>query len=123
MIDIFHSWGGDLQVGSGGDLAISIGSDATSQRVFRRLLTNPGDYLWNLGYGGGLGQFVGTNVDPARIDGVIATQLALETSVPVNPQPKVSVVVTDAANGYVVANISYADPMSSTPIQLNVPVG
>ena len=123
MNDIFHSWGGDLQVGSGGDLAISTGSDVITQRVLRRLLTNPGGYLWNLDYGGGLAQFVGANADHAYISGVVTTQLALESAVPTTPPPTVSVSIVNAANGYVVANISYADPNSSTPVQLSLPVG
>jgi hypothetical protein len=51
MYDIFHEWGSDLVVGSGGDLALATGSAIVSQRVRRRLLTNPGDYLWNLDKG------------------------------------------------------------------------
>ena len=45
MYDIFHEWGSDLVVGSGGDLALASGSAVVSQRVCRRLLTNPGDYI------------------------------------------------------------------------------
>jgi hypothetical protein len=52
MNDIFHEWGRDLVIDSGGDLALARGSDATNQRVCRRLLTNSGDYLWNRDYGG-----------------------------------------------------------------------
>ncbi len=68
MIDIFLEWAGDLSVGSTGDLALASGPDTTNQRVYRRLLTNPGDYLWQLDYGGGLAQFVGTPVEPADIE-------------------------------------------------------
>ncbi len=77
MDDIFHEWGGDLVVGSGGDLVLSVGSDMVSQRVLRRLLTNPGDYLWNLDYGGGLAQFVGTPTNSADIESTVRTKLAL----------------------------------------------
>jgi hypothetical protein len=55
MNDIFHEWGRDLVIDSSGDLALATGSDATNQRVCRRLLTNSGDYLWNRDYGGGIG--------------------------------------------------------------------
>jgi hypothetical protein len=123
MYDIFHEWGNDLVVGSGGDLALSTGSDTTSQRVFRRLLTNPGDYIWNLDYGGGLGQFVGIPAYPADIEGIISTQLALETAVPTTPAPQVTASIVDAANGYVAATITYADPSSMAPVQLNVSTG
>jgi phage baseplate assembly protein W len=123
MYDIFHEWGNDLAVGSSGDLAVSTGSDTVSQRVLRRLLTNPGDYLWNLDYGGGLAQFVGTPANVADVEAVVRTQLALESAVPTTPEPQVSVRVIDAANGYVVANIIYADPSSMAPVQLTVSTG
>lgn len=123
MYDIFHEWGTDLVAGSSGDLALSTGSDTVNQRVFRRLLTNSGDYIWNLNYGGGLGQFVGTPANPADIEAVVRTQLALETAVPTTPAPQVSASIADAANGYVVATITYADPSSTAPIQLNVSTG
>jgi hypothetical protein len=123
MYDIFHEWGNDLAVGSSGDLAVSTGSDTVSQRVLRRLLTNPGDYLWNLDYGGGLAQFVGAPANVADVEAVVRTQLALESAAPTTPEPQVSVRVIDAANGYVVANITYADPSSMAPVQLNVSTG
>lgn len=120
MNDIFHDWGGDLAVSSGGDLAISAGITAVNQRVSRRLLTNSGDYIWNLDYGGGLGQFLGRASNPPDIEAVVRTQLELETAVPTTPSPGVSVRVIDAAKGYVIASITYADPSSMAPVQLNV---
>ena len=65
MYDIFHEWGADLAAGSSGDIALASGTDLISQRVCRRLLTNAGDYLWNLEYGAGLAQFIG---QPAKIN-------------------------------------------------------
>jgi phage baseplate assembly protein W len=123
MYDIFLEWGTDLMVGSGGDLALSTGSDTINQRVFRRLLTNAGDYVWNLDYGGGLGQFVGTPANPANIEAIVRTQLALETAVPTTPAPQVAASIADVANGYVVATITYADPSSTVPVQINVSTG
>jgi hypothetical protein len=123
MFDVFHEWGGDLAVGSAGDLALVTGSQTTSQRIRRRLLTNPGDYLWNLDYGGGLASFVGTPAPSSNIEAVVRTQLALEATVAAAPAPQISARLVDAANGYVVANITYADQMSSLPIQINVTSG
>lgn len=123
MNDIFLEWGGDVGVGSTGDLAIVTGSDTTTQRVERRLLTNPGDYIWQLDYGGGLGQFVGTPAQPADIELVVRTQLALETAVVTSPAPQVSASVTDPANGYVVANITYTDASAVASSQLVVSSG
>lgn len=123
MHDLFHEWGSDLTVGSAGDLALSTGSDTVNQRVCRRLLTNAGDYLWNLDYGGGLAQFVGTPANAAEIEAIIRTQLALEAAVPTTPAPQISTSVVDAANGYVVATITYADQSSMAPVQLNISAG
>jgi hypothetical protein len=123
MYDIFHQWGTDLAVGNGGDLALAAGSDLISQRVCRRLLTNPGDYLWNLNYGGGLASFIGAPANSAEVRAVIANQLQFETSVPADPAPRVTTTVTDAANGYVVANITYTDPTSLEPVTLSVSTG
>jgi hypothetical protein len=123
MYDIFHEWGADLAVGSGGDIALASGSDMISQRVCRRLLTNPGDYLWNLDYGGGLALFVGQPAKSTEIEAVITSQLLLETAVPTSPAPQVTTTVTDVANGYVVANIIYVDPTSQNAVTLNVSTG
>jgi hypothetical protein len=120
MYDVFLEWGSDLAVSSSGDLALATGSDVVSQRVCRRLLTNSGDYLWNLNYGGGLAQFVGIPANPVDIEAVITNQLLLETAVPTTPAPQVTTTVTDAANGYVVATITYADPTSQQSVTLNV---
>jgi hypothetical protein len=123
MYDIYHEWGGDLRVGSGGDLALASGAELVTQRVCRRLLTNPNDYLWNLDYGGGLAQFVGQPARPADIEAVIANQLSLETAVPATPSPQVTTAVADAANGYVVARITYADRTSGQSVTFDVSTG
>nr|WP_294546306.1 hypothetical protein [uncultured Rhodopila sp.] len=120
MIDIFLEWAGDLGVGSTGDLALVSGPDTTNQRVYRRLLTNPGDYIWQLNYGGGLAQFVGTPADAADIESVVRSQLALESAVAASPSPQVSASVADPANGYVVASITYSDVSSGSSVQLAV---
>ena len=120
MYDIFHDWGCDLAVGSGGDLALANGSDVISQRVCRRLLTNPGGYIWNLDYGGGLAQFVGSPAAPSKIAAVVIAQLTLEAAVPSIPAPQVDIKAVNTANGHFVANITYADPSSRRPVMLNV---
>ena len=123
MYDIFHEWRNDLVVDSNGDLAISTGSDVIRQRIFRRLLTNPGDYLWSLDYGGRLAQFVGTPANTSDIEAIVRTQLELEAAVPITPAPQVHIRVADAADGYIVANITYADSSSGMPVQLAVSTG
>ncbi len=123
MLDIFHNWGDDLAVGNSGDLALSSGSDTTNQRILRRLLTNPGDYIWNLDYGGGLGQFVGKPVNSKEIEGVIRTQLLEEAAVPVSPAPGIVTTVTDAARGTVAVSITYTVADSPAAVTLNFNAG
>ncbi len=123
MLDIFHNWGDDLAVGNSGDLALSSGSDTTNQRILRRLLTNPGDYIWNLDYGGGLGQFVGRPVSSKEIEGVIRTQLLEEAVIPVSPAPGIVTTITDAAGGTMAVSITYSAADSPGAVTLNFNAG
>ena len=59
MADAFHQWGSDLATGSTGDISTISGQLLGQQRVLRRLLTNPGEYIWQLDYGAGLARFIG----------------------------------------------------------------
>jgi phage baseplate assembly protein W len=107
MADLALQFGGDLAVGPTGDLVVAEGAILTQQRVLRRLLTNPGDYIWQLNYGAGLGRFVGQPGAPAAIAGIARTQLLQETGVSVTPAP---VIKAKAMNdGTVTLSLSYAD--------------
>ncbi len=70
-----------------------------------------------------MAQFVGAPASQANIEAVVATQLALETAVPTTPAPQISASIVDAANGYVVATITYADPSFAAPVQHYVTTG
>ncbi|WP_297490619.1 hypothetical protein [Acidocella sp.] len=107
MVDLALQFGGDLGVGPTGDLALADMGALTQQRVLRRLLTNPGDYIWQLSYGAGLGQFVGQPDAPAAIAGVARAQLLREVQVAASPPPAVTAVA--ARDGTVTATLSYAD--------------
>lgn len=107
MSDAHHLFGGDLAVGPSGDLLSAQGGEAGRQRLLRRLLTNPGDYLWDLEYGAGLGRFVGEPVDVARIEAVIRSQMLREAAVVRQPEP--SIEVTPGPGGAVYVSIRYAD--------------
>jgi hypothetical protein len=74
VFDLSHQWASDLSIGPTGDLALASGSMLGQQRVLRRLMTNPGDYIWQLGYGAGLGQFIGQPTNASQIQAVIRSQ-------------------------------------------------
>ncbi len=107
MSDLEHQFGSDLSVGPTGDVASVSGSALGQQRVLRRLLTNAGDYIWQLGYGAGLAQFVGQPADAMRIRAVIRSQIFKETAVARMPEPTIDVV--SDGGGTVVVQVSYAD--------------
>jgi hypothetical protein len=89
MGDISHRWGADLSIGPKGDLTLAKDEELGQQRILRRLLTNPGDYIWHLDYGGGLGAFVGRTVSRNQIAAVIRGQIVKEPSVAQSPEPQV----------------------------------
>ncbi len=95
--DIAHEWGGDLGVSPTGDLALVTGSDRTTQRVLRRLLTTAttamqSDYPWLPTYGAGMGGRIGLpGVDPREMQAMVQGQLNRETSVARSPAPVVTV--------------------------------
>lgn len=112
MSDIQHSMGSDLNVGNGGDLASAQGSEAIRERVLRRLLTNPGEYIWQLSYGGGLASFVGQVANLAAIQSVVQAQMALEPDVLSQPIPTATMSAT--GDGIVAISVTYADDQSGS---------
>ena len=120
-MDIMHLIGSDLSVAATGDIATSAGSEAVRQRVLRRLLTNPGGYVWHLSYGGGLPGFVGGVVNASGIETTIRQQMMLENAVLRTPLPTVD---TQAVpGGTFIANVTYSDNQTGTPQVATLPLG
>jgi len=110
MADLSLTFGGDLSLGSTGDLAVADGTLLTQQRVLRRLLTNPTGYIWQLPYGAGLAQFVGQPGAPAAIQAVARSQILKEAAVASSPAPSIS---ANAENdGTVTLSIVYTDAVA-----------
>jgi hypothetical protein len=91
MISLTCEWGGDLSVSPTGDIGTVLAQSELQQRIVRRLLTNPGDYIWHLGYGAGLGGYVGEPYSPNNIESTILNQIQHETLVAANPLPAVQI--------------------------------
>lgn len=113
MPDLFHVFGSDLAVGATGGLAVAVEPDFTRQRILRRLLTNPGDYIWHPDYGAGLGRFVGQPEQPLRLAAIVRRQIALEAGVAQTPAPEIS--VAGQVDGSLFLSISYVDAATGLP--------
>ncbi len=121
MADLAHQFGSDLVLGPTGDLAVVEGTALGQQRVLRRLLTNPRDYIWQLRYGAGLARFVGQPAAAARIGGVIRAQMRREAAVARTPEPMVDVQAGRAGEVYV--SVRYADAISGATQVLSFQLG
>jgi phage baseplate assembly protein W len=121
MSDAWHQYGSDLAVGPTGDVAGASGAALGQQRVLRRLLTNPGDYIWAPAYGAGLARFVGQPASAAQIRAVVRSQIFREAAVARSPEPVVDV-QTDSI-GTVYVHIRYADAASGATQVLSFSVG
>ncbi|HEX3401098.1 MAG TPA: hypothetical protein VHT74_12315 [Acetobacteraceae bacterium] len=110
MADAFHQWGSDLATGSTGDISTISGQLLGQQRVLRRLLTNPGEYIWQLDYGAGLARFIGQPISPLQIRAVVRSQIFKESAVARQPEPVIDVQVSPGgAAGTVYVYIRYVD--------------
>lgn len=123
MSDLFHQWGSDLALGPTGDLATVSGSMHGQQRILRRLLTSPSDYIWQMDYGAGLGVFVGSPASPLHIRAVIRSQVFKEAAVARTPEPVIDVEMTPGAgNGGAYVHLRYSDSETNQtqPLTLTV---
>ena len=122
MADAFHQWGSDLVPGPTGDIAVVSDAMLGRQRVLRRLLTNPGDYIWQLDYGAGLARFIGRPANALQITAVIRSQIFRESAVARNPEPTIGVQI-DRAGGTVYVDVRYADAATGETQVLSFTVG
>ena len=119
MPDLYHDWSQDIAASANGDLLLADSVILSQQSVLRRLLTNPGDYIWHPDYGAGLPAMIGMPMDVASVTRIIQTQMFLEESVVRSPLPVIS--VQAIPNGMFV-QISYteADSQQIATLAFNV---
>lgn len=121
MPELWHDWGSDLVFSSTGDLLLADGTDEGRQRVLRRLLTNPGSYVFHVdngpvkAYGAGLPGKVGSTIDAKAIQALCLSQMFLEQAVARSPAPTVD--VQQIPNGIYVS-VQYTDAQSNQPVAL-----
>lgn len=113
MNDAFHMMGGDLEVSATGDLRVASGTEAGQQRVLRRLLTNPGDYIWHLEYGAGVPRLVGDTATAAQVSAAIRGQMLLERGVSQSPEPVVDI---EEISGGLTCGVRYNDAAGGTQV-------
>ncbi len=117
MFDLAQWYGNDLSVGATGDLLPVDGIDRGRQRVLRRLLTNPGDYIWHPGYGAGLPLYVGQPAPAELIQAIVRQQIALEASVA--KSPPATITVSPDPLGTLVVRIIYIDADTGQSVSLS----
>lgn len=118
--DLSQYVGGDLSPSGTGDLQAANGTLRGQQRVLRRLLTNPGDYVFHPDYGAGLPQYVGQAVDISKIRALIRGQILLEDSVAKTPAPVIAVSpISGGVGGGIAVSIKYHDAATGQPASLN----
>ena len=119
MKDLYHYFGNDLTISASGDVLGIDDTEKGQQRILRRLLTNPGDYIWHPDYGAGLPKYVGSVSGIEKIRALIRGQMLLESCVSKTPAPVIDV---QSITGGINARIQYNDSTAGTTQTLSFDV-
>lgn len=123
MPDLFLYYGNDLSVSASGDLLLADTPTTGTQRVYRRLLTNPAlsdsagnpvaspDYTWHPDYGAGVPRKVGSPGNVPATRALIRGQMLMEDAVAQQPAPQIALT---QVNNTVSASIQYTDANTAT---------
>ncbi|NOV25884.1 phage tail protein [Cupriavidus necator] len=117
--DIDHWAGVDIGVSATGDLGRSSGEIRAQQRIVRRLVTNPSDYMFHPEYGAGLPAKIGESADLPALRALIRTQVLMEEAVARLPEPEVDLVQINS--GFSIT-IRYTSADTRKPITLSFDV-
>ncbi len=121
MPDLDMGWSGDLSTTPTGDLLLVDAPGLGTERVLRRLMTNPGDYIWHPDYGAGLAQFVGQPANARGVEALILAQMQLESAVAQVPEPVITVQSDPGGSLYVQIRYADADSANSSALTINLP--
>ncbi len=118
MPDLSLEWNDDFVVSPSGGLSLASDNDFARQRIERRLLTAVRGYIWALDYGAGLPQKIGSPAQQSEIQALVASQVALESSVAPSPPPVVKVYedAQDASLYYI--SITYTAAANGEPVTM-----
>lgn len=122
LSEIAHWFGSDLQTTNTGDVSTVSGTVRGEQRVLRRLLTNPGDYIFQPTYGAGLPSYIGKPLDIGKLQALCVSQALLEDCVAKSPTPVVVISQSPTDFTAIQVSISYSDEPTSTPVVLSFTV-
>lgn len=119
LADLDQYIGADIAASATGDIQTATGTLRGQQRVLRRLLTNPGDYIFHPEYGAGLPGYVGQTADIPKITALVRGQMLLEDAVAKSPAPVITVVpIPGADGGGFSITVKYADAPSGQSVTL-----
>lgn len=120
LADLDQYIGADLSPSVTGDLQPATDTLRGQQRVLRRLLTNPGDYIFHPTYGAGLPRYIGEPADIPKIRALVRGQILKEAAVAKTPAPAIDVMpIPSASGGGFAISISYTDAPSGQPVTLS----
>jgi phage baseplate assembly protein W len=107
-MDTAHFFGQDMQFSATGDDLLSDGALEMEQRIFRGLMTNPGDDPFNPTYGAGIGSYIGQALSPEKFASLKAAILAVVMTEPnVQKLPLPDITYQADQNSFLSATIQY----------------
>lgn len=107
-MDLYHYWGGDIQLSATGDLLTVDGVTETNQRILRGLMTSPSEYFYHPTYGAGIGKHVG---DALSVQDYAAIQASIRgivlADIDVSPNPAPAFDFQPSTSGMLLVSINY----------------
>lgn len=119
MSDLWLEWNGDFAAAANGDLLLATSSDESRQAICRRLFTAVQGYIFHPEYGAGLPQKIGSPVNVNTLQAVVASQIAMETTVDQSQPVAVAVHADKNTAGLYTINISYTEAVTGNPVELS----
>ena len=119
-MDVNHWWGGDISASANGDISKIDGINLGIQRVYRRLMTAPGEVIWHANYGAGLPQRIGRVLNIPVLKAIIRSLIFKEACVSKTPPPQIA--VSADATGFVFVRIQYVDAFAKAAVKFGFPV-